>query len=234
MGTTLLVWRRILATFVIVHGMWSGGWYFQPTARLLRSAGHEVFTPTLTGVGERVHLGSARTDLATHVLDIVNVLVYEDLHDVVLVGYSYGGMITTVVADRIPERISQLIYLDAWVPRHGECLADLIPEMAARMEEVAWAVGDGWRIPRDPPERRKTHHPIGGLRQPVSLTNEAAARLPRSYVLFTENSFYHAPVMARMAADARAAGWCYRELVADHTAPETDPEQLAGVLLDLV
>jgi pimeloyl-ACP methyl ester carboxylesterase len=223
-----------VATFVIVHGMWSGGWYFQPTARMLRAAGHEVYTPTLTGVGERVHLGSADTDLETHVLDIVNVMVYEDLHEAILVGYSYGGMITTVVADRVPERIAQLVYLDAWVPRHGECLADLIPEMAARMELVAREAGDGWRIPRDPPEPRKTHHPIGGMRQPVVLTSEHAARLPRSYVLFTGNSFYHAPVMARMAADARAAGWRCRELAADHTAPETHPGELADLLLDMV
>ena len=106
-----------MATFVIVHGMWSGGWLFQPIARILRGAGHEVYTPTLTGVGERVHLGSPRTDLDTHVQDIVNVIEYEDLEEVVLAGYSYGGAVVTAVADRVPERIAQIVYLDAWASR---------------------------------------------------------------------------------------------------------------------
>lgn len=223
-----------MATFVIVHGMWSGGWYFQPTARLLRAGGHEVFTPTLTGVGEREHLGGPGTTLETHVHDIVNVLEYEDLHDVILVGYSYGGVVVTVVADRVPERISQLVYLDAWVPEHGEALADLIPEMAAKFEEIARTRGDGWRIPRDPPQPRKTAHPIGGIRERVVLTGREGGRLPRTYVLFTENSFYHAPVMARMAEQARASGWRYLEMATDHTAPETHPEELAQLLLGLV
>jgi pimeloyl-ACP methyl ester carboxylesterase len=224
-----------VATVVIVHGMWSGGWYFQPTARILRAAGHEVYTPTLTGVGERVHLGTPETDLETHALDIVNVLEYEDLREVTLVGFSYGGAVVTVVADRVPERIAQVIYLDAWVPRDGERVADLIPEAAERFATIAREVGDGWRIPRDPPEPRKTAHPLGGLLQPATLRNgERTAAIPKSYVLFTRNSFYHAQVMARMAAEAKASGWRYRELEADHIAPETHPRELAEVLLGLV
>ena len=101
-----------MATIVIVHGMWSGGWYFQPTARLLRAAGHEVYTPTLTGVGERVHLGSAETGLDTHVEDIVNVLEYEELHDVVLAGFSYGGAVITMVADRVPHPPGPVLVAD--------------------------------------------------------------------------------------------------------------------------
>lgn len=223
-----------MATFVIVHGMWTGGWVFAPTARILRAAGHEVFTPTLTGIGERVHLGSAEVGLETHVRDIVNVLEYEDLHDVVLVGFSYGGVVITVVADRVPERISQLVYLDAWVPRDGEAVADLIPEMAARMAEQARETGDGWRIERVPPEPRKTAHPLKSIFEPARLPRGGAPELPRSYVLFNRNSFYHAPVMARMAAEARAAGWRVRELEADHIAPETHPAELARLLLDLL
>src|SRR3954447_13215918 len=116
-------------TFVIVHGGWAGGWYFQPVARLLRGAGHEVFTPTLTGIGERSHLMSRDIDLNTHIQDVVNVLEFEDLRDVILVGYSYGGMIVTAVADRVPERISQVIFLDAFLPKNGEALVDLVPEL---------------------------------------------------------------------------------------------------------
>ena len=222
-----------MATFVIVHGWWSGGWYFQPIARLLRALGHEVYTPTVTGVGERVHLACPQVDLETHVQDIVNVLEYEDLHDVVLVGYSYGGMIVTVAADRVPERISQLIYLDAFVPRDGESLADIIPDLTAQMEEVARDVGNGWQVPRDPPHPRKTAQPIAGFRQKVSLESAAAAALPRTYVLFTLNTLPHAPAMARLAARARAQGWRCIDLPADHTAPETHEEELAAILAEL-
>jgi pimeloyl-ACP methyl ester carboxylesterase len=214
--------------------MWSGGWYFQPTARLLRAAGHEVYTPTLTGIGERVHLGSAEVGLDTHVDDIVNVLEFEDLHDVVLAGFSYGGAVITMVADRVPERIAQLIYLDAWVQRDGESIADLIPEMAERMKAQAWETGDGWRIERDPPEPRKTAHPLRSILEPTRLRREHAPELPRTYVHFTGNTFYHAPVMARMAEEARTAGWRVRELAADHIAPETHPAELAALILELL
>jgi pimeloyl-ACP methyl ester carboxylesterase len=214
--------------------MWSGGWIFQPTARLLRAAGHEVYTPTLTGIGEREHLGSTAVDLETHIRDIVNVLEFEDLHDVVLMGFSYGGAVITGVADRAAERISQLVYLDAWVPKDGEAVADLIPAMAARFAAQARETGDGWKIFREPPEPRKTAHPLASITQPLRLTRGGAPEIPRSYLHFTRNSFYHAPVMARMAAEARAAGWRVRELAADHVAPETHPAELTALLLELL
>ena len=223
-----------MATFVIVHGMWSGGWYFQPLARILRGAGHEVYTPTLTGIGERVHLGSPDITLDTHIEDIVNVLEFEDLSEVVLAGFSYGGVVVTGVADRVPERISQLVYLDAWVPRDGESVFDLIPEQAPLFEEIARTRGDGWRIPRDPPLARRTPHPLATLKQPLSLSSEAGARLPRTYMLFTRNDLYHAPVMARIAAEGRASGWRVLELAAGHDAPETHPRELAELLLEIV
>ena len=223
-----------MATFVIVHGMWSGGWFFQPIARILRGAGHEVYTPTLTGIGEREHLGSPETNLDTHVRDIVNVLEFEELRDVVLAGYSYGGVVVTAVADRVPERIAQIVYLDAWIPRDGEAVFDLIPEQAPVFEEAARTRGDGWRIPRDPPQPRRTPHPLATLKQPLRLSgNDASARLPRTYILFSRNSLYHAPVMARMAEEARAAGWRVLDLPADHDAPQTHPRELADMLLGL-
>ena len=152
-----------MTTFVIVHGGWAGGWYFQDTARLMRSAGHDVYTPTLTGIGKRVHLGHPDVDLSTHTLDIVNVFKYEDLQDVTLVGYSYGGMVVTGVADQVPERIAQLIYLDALVPENGQAAADLVPEMVEALAQVAQEVGDGWQIPHDPPHLQKTPHPLKTL-----------------------------------------------------------------------
>jgi pimeloyl-ACP methyl ester carboxylesterase len=220
----------VVATIVIVHGWWSGGWYFQAIARRLRAAGHEVYTPTVTGVGERVHLASPDIRLETHVLDIVNVLEYEDLHDVVLVGYSYGGMVVTPVADRVPGRVARVVYLDAFVPRDGESLADIMPELTAQMEEIAREVGEGWRVPRDPPHPRKTAQPIGPFRDRVSLRSPDAAALPRTYVLFSANTFPHAPVMARMARRAAEAGWRVLDLPWDHVAPETEEAALAELL----
>src|SRR5215207_4383806 len=115
-----------MATFVIVHGAWSGAHAWRWVRPLLRAAGHEVFTPTLTGLGERAHLATPETDLDTHVADVAAVLYYEDLSDVVLVGHSYGGMVITGVADGAPGRIGQLVYLDADVPLDGESELDFV------------------------------------------------------------------------------------------------------------
>lgn len=221
-----------MATFVIVHGGWSGGWYFTDTARIMRKDGQDVYTPTLTGISERVHLAHPDVDLETHIQDIVNVLEYEDLQDVLLVGYSYGGMVVTGTIERVPQRIAQLIYLDAMVPQDGQATSDLFPEFMAVLEEVANNFGDGWQIPHEPPHPRKTPHPLKTLTQPVTVNNPEAAKIPRAYIKFTQNSFPFAPQLADMAAKAKADGWTYRELAVDHTAPETHAEELADVLLE--
>src|SRR5712692_8234402 len=116
---------RFMATFVLVHGAWLGGWCWQRVSPLLREAGSEVFAPTLTGLGERAHLLSLEIDLETHVRDVCGVLECENLKDVVLVGHSYGGMVITGVAERSAKRLSQLVYLDAFVPTDGQSLLDL-------------------------------------------------------------------------------------------------------------
>jgi pimeloyl-ACP methyl ester carboxylesterase len=116
-----------MANFVLVHGAWIGGWYWRPIAQALRKEGHEVYAPTLTGLGERVHLMSPSIDLATHVADVVNVIKEEDLSDVVLVGHSYGGMVVTGVADALPGKIASLVYLDAFVPKNGDALVNFVP-----------------------------------------------------------------------------------------------------------
>src|SRR6476659_2841608 len=112
-------------TYVIVHGAWGGGWAFKEVDRLLSADGNKVYRPTLTGQGERVHLANSNVDLSLHIQDIVNVILWENLHDVVLVGHSYGGMVVTGVADRVPDRIGHLVYLDALVPENGQS-ADMI------------------------------------------------------------------------------------------------------------
>jgi pimeloyl-ACP methyl ester carboxylesterase len=114
-----------MTTYVLVHGAWGGGWKFARVAARLRERGHIVFTPTLTGQGERSHMQSAAINLTTHVTDILNVIRYEDLSNVVLLGHSYGGMVITAVADAVPEKIAALVYLDAFIPEDGKSLFDL-------------------------------------------------------------------------------------------------------------
>jgi pimeloyl-ACP methyl ester carboxylesterase len=116
-----------MAQYVLVHGGAHGGWCWHHVAKRLRAAGHAVFTPTLTGLGERRHLLSADTDLETHITDVLNMMLFEDLSDVILVGHSYGGMVITGVADRARARIQQLVFLDAAIPRDGEALIDWSP-----------------------------------------------------------------------------------------------------------
>src|SRR5215207_8131279 len=178
-----------MATFVIVHGAWSGGHAWRGVRPLLRGAGHEVFTPALTGLGERSHLASAQVDLDTHIQDVLGVLEFEDLDQVVLVGHSSGGMVITGVADRAPQRLAQLVYLDAEVPTDGQCEFDLLPpEERAGYQQAVTTNGQGWQIPRrslshyqglDAKLRwamsRMVPQPINTLTQPLRLTNPPGA-----------------------------------------------------------
>lgn len=138
-----------MTTYVLVHGGFQGGWSFRRVAKLLRDAGHEVYTPTLTGLGERSHLAEQSINLDTHIADIVNTIVWEDLSEVVLLGHSYGGMVITGVADRIADRIATLVYLDALVPEDGNTLFTLRPEyLDYFMGQVA--AGGGLLVPQGP------------------------------------------------------------------------------------
>src|SRR5580700_6133742 len=119
---------NLMATFLVCHGAWSAGWAWKKMHPRMQAAGHRLVTPTYTGLGEREHLANPSVDLETHIQDILNVIKYEDLRDIVLIGHSYGGMVATGVADRAREAVAQLIYLDAFVPGHGQCLLDLLPE----------------------------------------------------------------------------------------------------------
>ena len=123
-----------------MHGGGHGGWCYQRVARILRSAGHDVYTPTLTGLGERSHLMRPGIDLDTHILDIVNVLHYEDLRDVILVGHSYGGMVITGAADRASDRVGRLVYLDAANPKNGESLVDVAGKIILATREFGQTV----------------------------------------------------------------------------------------------
>jgi pimeloyl-ACP methyl ester carboxylesterase len=236
-----------VATFVIVHGAWSGGHAWRWVRPLLRSAGHEVFTPALTGLGERSHLASAQVDLGTHVRDVVGVLEYEDLGEVVLVGHSYGGMVISGVADRVPERLAQLVYLDAEVPMDGQSELDLLPpEERAGYEEAASSKGQGWRIPPPLPEPlpedldprvrwvmvRMVPQPLATFAQPLRLANPAGAEVPRAYVLCTAGKEgQELPgYVQRIWSDP---GWRLVELAAGHSTHVTAPQELVDVLAQL-
>jgi len=138
------------ATFVLVHGAWSGGWCYHKVAARLRAAGHRVFTPTLTGQGERAHLLSGTVNLSLHITDVLNVLHYEELTEVVLAGHSYGGMVVTGVADRAADRIAALAYLDAFLPEHDQSLFDInLPANTQRFIAAAGGLG-GLAVPAPP------------------------------------------------------------------------------------
>jgi pimeloyl-ACP methyl ester carboxylesterase len=235
--------RHTMVTFVLVHGAWHGGWCWKKVAPLLRAAGHEVYTPTLTGLGERVHLASPKVDLTTHIQDVANVLDYEDLHGVVLVGHSYGGIVIAGVAERMPSRVGHLVYLDAAVPHNGEAYLDLLPNLRAPIEEQSRLNGDGWRVP--PPTEpvvqswagtadlpwmmaHLTPHPLKTVQQPVHLTSPSLPGIPATYIQCTDPA---TAVLAESVGRANESGWTYRKLATGHDAMVTLPRELADLFL---
>ena len=229
-----------MSTFLIIHGAWSAGWAWKKMRPLLRERGHEVFTPTCSGLGERAHQASLAVDLNTHIADMLAVLQFEDLHDVVLVGHSYGGIVATGVADRAASRVAQLVYLDAFVPRDGQCLFDLVPDVARANLEAVRSRGDGWRIPVNPMPPDTDAADVAWatpLRQPMPLKcfetpvhlQGAVEALPRSYIYCSRSA--PGDVFKPFAERARAsAGWQYFELDASHNPHITMPDTLADLL----
>jgi pimeloyl-ACP methyl ester carboxylesterase len=232
---------NVLATFLVAHGAWSAGWAWKKMRPLLRERGHEIFTPSHTGLGERSHLANKNIDLETHIADILGVLHFEDLRDVTLIGHSYGGMVATGVADRAVDRISQVVYLDAFVPRDGQSLVDLQgPERRARIHEGAQTAGEGWRTPPNPmpPDTseadaawanpRRVMQPLKTFLQPIHLTG-AVEGLPRTYI-YCKRAM-PADVFRQFAERARSeSGWKLFEIDASHNPHITEPILLAELL----
>jgi pimeloyl-ACP methyl ester carboxylesterase len=236
-----------MATYVLIHGGAHGGWCYRKVAPLLRTAGHDVHTPTLTGVGERSHLVHADTDLDTHVDDIVNLLFYEDLHAVILVGHSYGGMVITGAADRSPERVAHLVYLDGALPEDGESLASMNPlameptYAAVRrvdgVELVLWPDpdADSYYGVTDPDDvafmrGRLTPHPWRSFAQPLRLRDrKALRRIPRTNINCTETLSRRPPDRQARALDADNV-W---EIDTGHDLMITEPGAVAEMLLRL-
>lgn len=231
-----------MATFVVCHGAWSAGWAWKKVRPLLRKAGHEVYTPTYTGLGERAHQAQRSINLDTHIGDVLAVLDYEDLRDIVLVGHSYGGMVATGVADRAPDRIARLIYIDAFVPENGQSVFDLLPAAArASRQEAARTQGDGWLLPPNPtppdtsPEdlawitARRRWQPIGTFMQRIELENPAATRLPRTYIYCTRTT--PEDTFGQFARKFRNdSAWHVLDIDASHSPNVTAPEALVQLL----
>ena len=226
-------------TIVIVHGAWGGGWDWKPVEAMLRAQGRVVYRPTLTGLGERHHLASRDVGLETHVADVANVLVWERLDDAVLVGHSYGGMVITGVAERVPDRIRRLVYLDAFLPFDGECLRSVGNDDDAACGEVdasAPGVVDGLVVPRwvdpDDPFPRDVPHPAKTFVDRVELEGEPGHGVPATYVL-TVSAPGEADDFRGMAERARGLGWPVLELVADHNAQRSNRDGLVELLLGM-
>jgi pimeloyl-ACP methyl ester carboxylesterase len=226
-----------VAVVVIVHGACGGGWEWSGVARRLRPLGHEVFTPTLTGLGERAHLLSPDIGLETHIADVVNVLELEDLRDVVLAGHSYGGMVVVGAADRVPERIARLVVVDGFLPMPGQSSQDLTePEFFEAMVTPARERGDGWRVPAwddedelEPWYRdRLRDHPLKTLTDPIRLEGGPPS-LPGTYIR-CEHPERDPRSFASSRDAAIALGWDVRSIEALHDIAMSDPALIASLL----
>ena len=231
-----------MATFVLVHGAWSGGWKWRFVAPMLRRAGHEVFTPTLTGLGERGHLASAGIDLDTQVQDVVALFEMEDLRGIVLVGHSYGGMVVTGAAERIPDRVRRLVYLDAFVPEDGKCALEyVVPERAARFREEGERTGfvsppppSLWGVTRPDDvafaRQRDRPHPYRSFTQRVRRVNSSAAGLPKTFIHCTSPA---TGTFDQFAAKYRSdPQWRFHELETGHDSMILVPDDVAALLLE--
>lgn len=231
-----------MSIFVLVHGSYCGGWVWKKLAPLLRAGGHEVYTPTLTGLSDRSHLLHCGVDLSTHITDVTNLIVHEDLAEVILVGNSYGGMVISGVAAMVPKRLKILVYLDAYVPEDGQSESDLWPpERKARSKEVESSGLDqpppftifGVRDPEllDWIDERVSPHPLSTYIEPVPPGSAESKAIPRVFIHCTGWPSTTPNIFDPFAVKAREQGWDVHELAAGHLAMLTAPLELSHLLL---
>lgn len=227
-----------MAVFVVAHGAWSSGWGWKKMHPLMNERGHKLYTPSYTGLGERRHLAHSGIDLDTHIADIVGVLEFEDLGDVMLIGHSYGGMVATGAADRAQARIAKLIYIDAFAPRDGESVLDIVPPAIRAQRQASGSGAESWQIPPVPmppdtseedrkwAEPRRLPQPAKTFSQKLKLGAEPA--MPRHYIYCKragpEDRF------RRFYERAQREGWGVSEIDASHNPHITNPVVLADML----
>lgn len=219
--------------YVIVHGAWGGGWAFKKVDSLLTGTGSVAYRPTLTGLGERVHLATKDVGLDTHIKDVVNTILFENLTNVILIGHSYGGMVVTGVADRIPERINKLIYIDAYVPEDNESVMSI-----SRLSKIRFEIVNGYIIPpwvqegQSPP--KDVPHPMKTWTDSLTLKNPERLKINTTFILTVnkgsdpkKDDFYS------QAERAMKKGWPIFELEADHNAQWSAPEEFVNLLKEI-
>ena len=231
-----------MSVYVLVHGAWGGSWCWKGIRKVLQARGHEVFTPTLSGVGERSHLLSPQIDLSTHIADVVNLIRWEELSDVVLCGHSYGGCVVTGAADCVADRIGALVYVDAFVPDNGQSLHDTLPaEHRNAQVQGALATGDGWRVPPIPAEvfnvnardrawvnQQRTPQSLATFQQPLRMTGASARIKNVTYILAT--GWDHSP-FPQFYEKAKAKGWKTLTMECGHDVMLDKREELLEALL---
>ncbi len=231
-----------MSSYVLVHGAWRGSWIWKRVRRSLQAQGHEVFTPTHTGVADRSHLSSPSVNLDTHITDVANLLRWEELSNVILCGHSYGGCVVSGVADRVPDRIGALVYLDAFVLENGQCLNDTMPpEVRSKRLAQAKEVGEGWKLPPIPAEefnvnpkdrdwvnRQSTMQSLACFEQPLRLTGTINQIKNVTYILA---SGWSPSPFPQFYEKAKAKGWKLITIDCGHDVMLDRPEKLAEELL---
>ncbi len=232
-----------MSTYVLVHGAWHGSWCWKRVRKALQAQGHEVFTPTLTGLGERSHLLSPQVNLETHIDDLVNLIRWEELSNVVLCGHSYGGAVVSGVADRVPDRIGALVYLDAFLLDNGRSVHDEVPPGQRDMQlEGVRLHGEGWKVPPIPAaafnlnardaawvDRQCTMQPLAAFQQPLQLSGKMDAVKDITFVLAT--GYEGSPFMPSYQR-AKAKGWKTLSVACGHDVMLDMPEELTTILLN--
>lgn len=233
-----------MATYILIHGAWHGSWCWKRVRNSLRTAGHEVFTPTLTGLGERSHLASPAVSLSTHIADIVNLIKWEELSDVILCGHSYAGCVISGVVGRIPDKIRTLVYVDAFVLEDGECVMDLCPrDLVEAVREQAKSTGDGWKIDPLPAslyntnerdlnwvDNQCTPQPIETFEERIALKSHHDPVKDAVHILATD--WIESPALVLSHGRAHRRGWKTQTIACGHEVMLDLPAELTELLLE--
>lgn len=231
-----------MTTFVLVHGAWLGGWCYQRVARLLRRAGHDVYTPTLTGLGERAHLMSPSISLNTHIDDVLGVIQCEGLSDIVLCGHSYGGSVISGVAEKAVDRIGSLVFVDAFVPEDGQSHMAAFPaEQAEHMRRDARQNGEGYLLTPPTADRVNLNaadwawvkamcgkHPLQCFEAKIALSGARERVARRIYIVATG---WAAPFEAFAKRFEQDSAWQVKRVDCGHLIMLDRPQELAEILL---
>lgn len=234
-----------MAIFLFIHGAFYGGWCWKKVKTILENKGHRVYTPTLSGLGERSHLNHSLITVDTHIQDIKNVILFEDLKDIIIIGHSYGGLIITGIASVMPERIKQLIYLDALVPNDGDSLLSLVDDETAQFfVSQAREKGFGWLVPSlvitkdyfsDPGDvkwcsSRVMPQTLLSFSQEVTFSEKVVYNLSSLFIFCSQNPH---PTLIKMKERANQRGWKYFEIESNHFPMIEHPEKLSNLLIEI-